>query len=76
MAAADSTLEEFPTDITDSLEYLRATVERWAAYANAVREAIDTAEETGDADTADLFTEISRQADMNLWFQEAHLQGK
>ncbi|EAW34875.1 Ferritin and Dps [Lyngbya sp. PCC 8106] len=29
----------------------------------------------GDADTADLYTEISRTVDMRLWFLEAHLQG-
>jgi starvation-inducible DNA-binding protein len=74
MAAANSRLDEFPTDITTSREYLEATVERWATYANAIREDIDAADQAGDATTADLLTEISRQADMNLWFQEAHLQ--
>lgn len=76
MSAATSTLPEFPTTITNGMDYVTAMVERWAAYANSTREAIDTADEAGDASTADLFTEISRQADMNLWFQEAHLQGK
>ena len=76
MSATASLLEEFPTDITDSLEYVKATADRWGVYANAVREGIDVADEAGDADTADLLTEISRQADMDLWFQEAHLQGE
>jgi starvation-inducible DNA-binding protein len=75
MAAANSRLDEFPTEITTSREYLEAMVERWATYANAIREDIDAADQAGDATTADLLTEISRQADMNLWFQEAHLQG-
>ena len=74
MAAGSSALPEFPTDITGSLDYVEAVVERWAAYANAIRDGIDTADKAGDATTADLLTEISRQADMNLWFQEAHLQ--
>jgi starvation-inducible DNA-binding protein len=30
----------------------------------------------GDADTADLFTQISRETDKYLWFLEAHLQEK
>jgi starvation-inducible DNA-binding protein len=30
----------------------------------------------GDADTADLFTQISREVDKYLWFLEAHLQEK
>ena len=28
-----------------------------------------------DADTADVFTEVSREIDKLLWFVEAHLQG-
>ena len=76
MSATDSQLEEFPTDITDSLDYVKAVADRWGVYANSVREGIDVADQAGDADTADLLTEISRQADMNLWFQEAHIQGK
>lgn len=76
MAARASDLPEFPTDITSGLDYVEALVERWSAYANAIRAAIDTADEAGDATTADLFTEISRQADMDLWFQQAHLQDR
>jgi starvation-inducible DNA-binding protein len=41
-----------------------------------VREAIDTAAAAGDADTADLFTGISRELDKQLWFVEAHLQSE
>jgi starvation-inducible DNA-binding protein len=44
-------------------------------YAKHVREAIDKTDDLGDADTADLYTEISRTVDMRLWFLEAHLQG-
>ena len=41
----------------------------------AVREAIETADsELGDMDTSDLFTEISRAIDKQLWFVEAHHQ--
>ena len=36
--------------------------------------AIDEANELSDADTADIFTEISRGVDKWLWFVEAHLQ--
>jgi len=37
------------------------------------RRAIDEAAGQGDADTADVFTEISRAADKPLWLVEAHL---
>jgi starvation-inducible DNA-binding protein len=32
--------------------------------------------ELSDADTADLFTEVSRGVDKWLWFVEAHLQAE
>jgi starvation-inducible DNA-binding protein len=74
MAAAGSTLPEFPTDITDSMDYVRAVAERLAAFTNSARAAIDQTDKLGDADTADLFTEVSRCADKYLYFLEAHLQ--
>jgi starvation-inducible DNA-binding protein len=39
-----------------------------------MRHAIEESEQFEDADTADLFTEISRKVDMRLWFIEAHIQ--
>lgn len=75
MAAASSTLPEFPTEITESMDYVRAIAERLAAFTNSAREAIDQTDKLGDADTADLFTEVSRCADKYLYFLEAHLQG-
>ena len=74
MAAAGSSLPEFPADITDSMDYVRAVAVRLAAFSNSAREAIDATDKLGDANTADLFTEISRCADKYLYFLEAHLQ--
>jgi starvation-inducible DNA-binding protein len=74
MAAASSSLPEFPTDITDSMEYVKAVAARLSKFTNSARKAIDQTDELGDADTADLFTEISRCADKYLYFLEAHLQ--
>ncbi|MCC2629550.1 MAG: starvation/stationary phase protection protein Dps, partial [Thermomicrobiales bacterium] len=42
----------------------------------SMRAAIDEADEAGDKDTADLFTEISRELDKDLWFLQAHLQAE
>ena len=55
-------------------DHLKALADRFGAVANAVRENIDDTDEAGDADTADLFTEVSRGLDKWLWFIEAHLQ--
>lgn len=74
MAAATSSLPEFPTDVINSMDYVRAVVARVAAFTNSARAAIAKTDELGDADTADLFTEISRCADKYLYFLEAHLQ--
>lgn len=74
MAAGTSTLPEFPTDITDGMDYVKALAKRLAAFTNSAREAIDETDKLGDANTADLFTEISRCADKYLYFLEAHLQ--
>lgn len=75
MAAASSQLPELPTDIDAGIEYVQALVDRYTQHANAVRAAIDRADEAGDLDTADLFTQISREMDKDLWFLQAHLQG-
>ncbi len=75
MSADASRLPEYPIDVTKGLDHVSALVERWSAYAASTRAGIDIADEAGDKDTADLLTEISRQVDMDLWFQEAHLQG-
>lgn len=67
-------LKPYPTDIYKIDDHLTALIERYSAAANAVRASIDEADEKGDADTADIFTEVSRGLDKNLWFLEAHMQ--
>jgi len=47
-----------------------------AKFGVSARRAIDAANALGAADTADLFTEISRGIDKLLWKVEAHLQAK
>ena len=73
MAASESILPEYPLDAVGGMEHVTALADRYAAYAKHVREAIDTTDDLGDADTADLYTEISRTIDKRLWFLEAHL---
>lgn len=73
IAAANSVLPEYPLDAVDGKEHVTALAERYAIYAKHVREAIDQTGDLGDADTADLYTEISRDMDKRLWFLEAHL---
>jgi starvation-inducible DNA-binding protein len=74
MAAKASSLKEYPASATDGMAAVAALVDRYAAYAASVRAGIDAATKHGDADSADLFTEISRDIDKSLWLLEAHLQ--
>ena len=74
MAAANSILPEYPTDILAGMEHVTALADRFAPYAKHLREAIDKTDELGDLDTADLYTEVSRTIDKRLWFLDAHLQ--
>jgi starvation-inducible DNA-binding protein len=75
MAAQGSSLPEFPEEAVAGHEHLEALIARFAAYAKANREAIAAAGELGDPTTEDLFTEISREVDKQLYFLESHLQG-
>ena len=69
-----SKIPEYPTNIADGHQHVDALSSALAAYGKLARAAIDEANKLGDADTADIFTEISRGVDKWLWFVEAHLQ--
>jgi starvation-inducible DNA-binding protein len=72
--ASATKLPPYPTDTYKIADHLAALIDRYADFANALHENIDQAAEAGDADTADLFTEVSRGIDKQLWFLEAHVQ--
>lgn len=72
--AKSTTLPGYPTDIHKVPDHVRALVDRYAVLGKSVREAIDTAEDAGDASTADIFTAFSRALDKDLWFLNNHLE--
>ena len=74
VAAGRSRLEEYPLDIADGQAHVEAVSKALSTFGHEARETIDQAEELGDADTADIFTEVSRGIDKWLWFVEAHSQ--
>ena len=76
MAADKTTLPDYPTDILEGMDHVVALADRYAQYGESVRENIDVTDHLQDKDTADIFTEISRQIDLRLWFLEAHLQAE
>ena len=73
MSAAGSRLPEYPVDAVEGRDHVEALAARFAALGKTSRAAIDSAASLQDADTADLFTEVSRGLDKHLWFLEAHL---
>jgi starvation-inducible DNA-binding protein len=73
MAAGASRLAELPLDSFDGMTLVGLLVDRFASVALSTRAAIDLAGSAGDADAADLFTQISRDLDKHLWFLESHL---
>jgi starvation-inducible DNA-binding protein len=74
MAAKTSALDEFPSTALNGMDSVTALAERFASYAQSTRQAIEDSDKLEDDDTSDLFTEVSRQIDTDLWFLEAHLQ--
>jgi len=74
--AKDSVLDDYPTDITDVEDHVVELTKRYKKVASVLREAIDTAGDAGDEDTADLFTEASRIVDKDAWFIGANAPQK
>lgn len=74
VAAKKSSLPEYPLDITSCKKHVAELAHAIAFYGEVIRKAITLSTELKDADTADIFTQVSRGADANLWFVEAHEQ--
>jgi starvation-inducible DNA-binding protein len=74
VAAAKSRLEEYPLQIAEGAAHVEAVARGLSTFGREARVTIDEANALDDADTADLFTEVSRGIDKWLWFVEAHTQ--
>jgi len=74
VAAGRSRLEEYPLVIAEGRAHVKAVSKALSTFGREARATINQANELDDADTADIFTEISRGIDKWLWFVEAHTQ--
>lgn len=74
VAAQNSSLSEYPLEISDGTAHVDAVSTALADFGKNIRQNIDDSDDLGDKDTADLFTEVSRSIDKLLWFVEAHIQ--
>jgi starvation-inducible DNA-binding protein len=74
MAAAHTRLPEYSIEISEGLAHVEGVARALSTFGQEARDTIYETDELDDADTADLFTEISRGIDKWLWFVEAHSQ--
>jgi starvation-inducible DNA-binding protein len=74
VAGARSQLDEYPLTIADGMVHVVAVATALSTFGHEARLTIIEATELDDADTADLFTEVSRGIDKWLWFVQAHSQ--
>ena len=74
MAASRTRLTEYSPEISEGPAHVEGVARALSTFGQEIRNSINEADELGDADTADLFTEISRGIDKWLWFVEAHSQ--
>lgn len=74
--AKRTTLAEYAAKTGAGRDHVDALSSALAAFGKSVRQSIAKSNELSDADTTDLFTEVSRGVDKWLWFVEAHLQAE
>jgi starvation-inducible DNA-binding protein len=72
--ARRSKLPEYAVDGGEWTAHVECMRVALATFGRSARHAIDEATALNDADTADLFTEVSRGIDKLLWMVEAHIQ--
>jgi starvation-inducible DNA-binding protein len=76
VAIEQSFLIPYPLGVADEPQHLFAVSAALAAFGGSIIEAIAKSTEIKDPTTADLFTEISRGIDQQLYFVESHLAPK
>jgi len=72
VASAKSYLVPYELGVANEAKHVFAVSAALAAFGQSIREAAALSTTQGDATTADLFTEISRGIDQQLWFVESH----
>lgn len=71
-AAERSYLEPYRLGVADTAEHIAAVTVALASFSDSLQIAIDQSYAFGDIETSDLFTEVSRGIDYQLWLVESH----
>lgn len=72
IAAEQSFLMRYPLGVAKQEEHVFAVSSALATFGESTRGAITQSASYGDAETSDLFTEIARGVDQQLWLVESH----
>lgn len=72
--SAHTKMKPYPEDLEEIERHIDELTQRFADVGERIREAIETAGEAGDEDSADIFTEVSRQIDKDAWFIGANIR--
>jgi starvation-inducible DNA-binding protein len=70
--ATRSFLEPYRVGIADPPAHMGALTEALASFSDSLHSAIDESDALGDQDTSELFSEVSRGIDYELWLVESH----
>src|SRR5262249_9389415 len=72
--ASRSALPVYPLNLTSGDDHVDQLSTALATFGHTARLGIDEMQDLGDADAADILTEVSRGIDKWTWFVEAHLE--
>jgi starvation-inducible DNA-binding protein len=75
VAVDRSFLEQYKLGVAAEKAHVTAVTAALAAFGDFARKAIDESATLGDQDTSDVFTEVSRGIDKQMWLIESHLHG-
>jgi starvation-inducible DNA-binding protein len=74
IAVEHSFLHRYKLSVDAAEAHIAGVTAALATFGESLRSAIDETAAFGDADTSDVFTEISRGVDQQLWLVESHRQ--
>ena len=73
-AVKNTALKPYPVDIFSAKDHLEHLTHNFAIVGEHARQQVERTEKLNDMATNDLYIDLARMIDKNLWFLEAHLQ--
>lgn len=73
-AVNNTELNTYPIDIFEAKDHLKHLIQNFAILGESARENMKRTEELEDMATNDIYVDLTRMLDKNLWFLEAHVQ--